>query len=178
MNPLGQYATLAKWLAIGALLVGVWFNGHGSGVRAGKVAVADCKAAHAAYIAEVQQAKAVASELARKQEQQWSEDLAMISAKFEDDKVRVSRETKDSVLADIRDGRLRVRYPGCPRVPTAIEAAAGPGVDHGSADRGAADAGDLVGAYESRVAEQITVSRMSDLRLAECQAAMQAERKQ
>ncbi len=178
MNPLGQYATLAKWLAIGALLVGVWFNGHGSGERAGKVAVAECKASHAAYVAEAQQAKAAASELARRKEQQWSEDLAMISAKFEDDKARVSRETKDSVLADIRDGRLRLRYPGCPRVPAASEASSGSGVDHGSAGRGAADAGDLAGAYESRVAEQISVSRMSDLRLAECQSAMQAERKQ
>lgn len=157
-----------RWLPYVAAIVALFGFGYYQGSRNGAVNVAQCEASHAAYVAKVQADATASSELARKQEQQWSEDLAMAAAKFEDEKARVVHETEASVLADVRAGRVRVRFPVCPRVPATAEAAASIAGDHGEAV-GGNEAADLA-------AGAIAIGAEADAQLAACQATLTAER--
>lgn len=157
MLRIGAYALL------GIVLLGA---GYYQGSRNGAAKVAECRADHAAYLAKVAEDNATMAALYRKKEQAVAEDFAMIAAEHQDKLAEVARETKESVLADIRAGRVRVRYPAFPRVPAASEAATGPTVDHGEADSGAGIAAAAIG-----------VGAESDERLLACQALLIAERK-
>jgi hypothetical protein len=156
------------WIKAGAaiaLVLAIWFHGRSNGKEAGEREVASLQAEYAQAKAESAARLAYLSEQARVKEQQWSEDLAIIAAKLEDDKQRVADETKQSVLADIRNGRLRVRLPSCSGVSAASQDSTGPGVDHGQAGSGAEIAAAAIG-----------IGAEADARLAACQAAHTAIR--
>lgn len=157
MLRIGAYALLG----IGLLGVGYY-----QGSRNGAAKVAECRADHSTYLAKVAEDNVTLAALYRKKEQAVAEDFAMIAAEHQDKLAEVARETKESVLADIRAGRVRVRYPACPRVPAASEAASGSGVDHGATDSG-----------EGIAVAAIGVGAKSDERLAACQSLLIAERK-
>lgn len=170
MNPLAPYMLWIKAGAAIALVLAIWFHGRSNGKDAGEREVANLQAEYAQASAESAARLAYLSEQARVKEQQWSKDLAIIAAKLEDDKKRVADETKQSVLADIRAGRLRVRLPICPGVSATPQDSTGSGVDHGQAGSREEDA------FALAVAESIGIAAEADARLAACQAAHTAIR--
>lgn len=161
-------AAFLRWIPYILAVVALFGIGYYQGSRNGAAKVSECRADHAAYLAKVAEDNATMVALYRKKEQAVAEDFAMIAAEHQDKLAEVTREAKESVLADVRAGRVRVRIASCPRVPAASEAASGPSVDHGEAV-GGDQAADLA-------AGAIAIGAEADAQLAACQATLTAER--
>lgn len=157
---------IGAWVLVALSLFGF---GYYQGSRNGAVKVSQCEASHATYVAKVAEDNAAIAALYWKKEQAVADDFAKIAAQNADKLAEVSRETKESVLADVRAGRVRVRLPSCPRVPASSETADGAVVDHGEADSG--DEATRI------VAGAIGIGAEADARLQACQALLTAERK-
>lgn len=107
----------------------------------------------------------------RAAEKRQADEIADIAAQFEDDKNRAIQETRDTVLADLRSGKLRLRIPsgGCPARPG--EATAPAGLSDGKADVWGEDEGHL-----AQVADSIALSDEADAYAKACQATITAYR--
>lgn len=162
---------LAKWGAVLAIIVGVWAHGYAKGNDAGEVAVAELRAEHAETLAGISDATAKAYEAARLREHAVAEELARIDSDHQEAMRHASESARNSVLADVRAGRLVVRHApiGC-GLPAAAAPAAAAGIDHGAADQRGGDALALA------VAEQVGIAARADERLAACQAVIEAYR--
>ena len=93
-----------------------------------------------------------------------AEEIASIAAQFEEDKNRAIQETRDTVLADLRSGKLRLRIPsgGCPARSGEATPAAGIGDD--AAEVWGEDA------YRVAVADSIAIADEADAHVKACQA--------
>lgn len=166
MIALGPYASLIKWGAVAAIVIGVWFHGYGKGNDAGEVEVAKLKAKHAQVLLDIaDEARAVANEV-RMREQVVAQDIAAIATAYEDKRHEAVKQARDSVLADVRSGRIRLRaFTGQASASATATPAAACQCD-GEAASGVEDAGTLVG----RVAESIAIATEADAQLTACQA--------
>lgn len=99
-----------------------------------------------------------------------AEQMAAIGAKHEEEKARAIQETRDSVLAELRSGKLRLRIPfgGCPARSGQATASAGIGDD----------AAEVSGAYgiDLAVADSIALAAEADAYVKACQATITAYR--
>lgn len=100
----------------------------------------------------------------RATEVRQAEEIASIAAQFEEDKARAIQETRNTVLADLRSGKLRLRIPGCGNPARSGQAAAPAGIGDGQADLWGADALNLA------VADSIALADQADAHVAACQA--------
>lgn len=169
-TPLTPYLVWIKIGLVVALGAGMWLHGYSAGKKEGRERVADMEAKHAQQQAEAAALYAQQVQANRKQESDWQQVMAEIATKFEQDKTRIADETQASVLADIRAGRVRVRFPTCPGVPASAGASAGTRVDHDAADVRPEDALHLA------VAQSIELADRADLDIETCQAAHRAVR--
>lgn len=126
------------------------------------------QAAWEAEKAETQAAIAAQNQRNRQAEQQMSEDLAAAAAKFEDEKARAIQDTRDSVLADLRNGTLKLRVPRCANPAPAGQAASTAGLGDGEAGVRGEDALDLA------VAGSIAIGTEADAHVRACQAVIEA----
>jgi hypothetical protein len=166
MIPLDPYASLIKWGAVAAIAIGVWFHGYSKGNDSGEVAVAKLEAKHAKAILGWEQEAREYEQAIRLKERQVADDIAAIATAYEDQKNEAVKKARDSVLADVRSGRIRLR---------AFTSQAGSGTNatpaaacqcDGEAASGSQDADSLVG----RVAESIAIAAEADAQLSACQS--------
>jgi hypothetical protein len=172
VNPFAPYMAWIKAGAASMIVGGIWLTGFNMGRRLGVHQVETIKTQNAV---ERSESTARLLELTNKQrakEQQWANDYATIAAGFEDKKAQIADETKTTLLADIRAGRVRVRFAGCTGVPASAQAAASSSLDHGEADVRSADPLDLA------VARTIAIAQQADAQVAACQQAHKAVRGQ
>ena len=168
MIPLGPLAPYANAIKYGAIAIAIGYFGIscvGYGKRAGAIEVAQLKAEHAEYKAKLENERSVMLETYRNKEAEAAQAMATLDAywlaKVEDAK----NEASNAVIADVRAGRLRLRYPTCPKLPATAKTPASPSVDTGETDSGEAIAGAIVG-----------IGRESDTRLEACQAIIRQDR--
>ena len=100
----------------------------------------------------------------RATEVRQAEEIASIAAQFEEDKNRAIQETRDTVLADLRSGKLRLRIPsgGCPA--RSGQATAPAGLSDDAAEVWGKDA------YRVAVADSIAIADEADAHVKACQA--------
>ncbi len=106
----------------------------------------------------------------RATEVRQAEEIASIAAQFEEDKNRAIQETRDTVLTDLRAGRLQLRVPRCANPARSGQAAAPTGLGDGSASIRGEDALDLA------VADSIALAAEADAHVNACQAVIRAYR--
>lgn len=106
----------------------------------------------------------------RATEKRQADEIAGIAAQFEEDKRRAIQDTRDSVLADLRSGKLRLRLPsgGCPARPGQAAVPAGIGDD--TSEVWGEDA------YRVAVADSIALADEADAHVKACQATVNAYR--
>ena len=99
-----------------------------------------------------------------------AEEIASIAAQFEEDKNRAIQETRDTVLADLRSGKLRLRIPsgGCPA--RSGQATAPASLSDGQADVWGEDQIHLA------VADSIALADEADAHVKACQSVIQTYR--
>lgn len=99
-----------------------------------------------------------------------AEEIASIAAQFEEQKNRAIQETRNSVLADLRSGKLRLRIPsgGCPA--RSGQAAAPAGLSDDAAEVWGEDA------YRVAVADSIAIADEADAHVKACQAVVKSYR--
>ncbi len=99
-----------------------------------------------------------------------AEEIASIAAQFEEDKNRAIQETRDTVLADLRSGKLRLRIPsgGCPA--RSGQATTFAGIGDGQADVWGEDA------YRVAVADSIAIADEADAHVKACQSVVNTYR--
>lgn len=160
------YLPLAKWGAVAAIVIGVWFHGYSKGNDSGEVEVAQLKAKHAQVLLDIaEDAREVASAI-RIREIQVAEDVAAIAQAYEDDKHAAVKQARDSVLADVRSGRIRLRPFASQASASAVATSPAACQCDDQAASGSQDADSLVG----RVAESIAIAAEADAQLSACQA--------
>jgi hypothetical protein len=164
MIPLDPYASLIKWGAVAAIAIGVWFHGYSKGNDAGEVEAAKLKAKHAEVLRGIADEAREVADKVRMREHEVSKDIAAIATAYEDDKHAAVKQARDSVLADVRSGRIRLRAFTSQAGANATSPAACQ--CDGQAASGSQDADSLVG----RVAESIAIAAEADAQLSACQA--------
>jgi hypothetical protein len=99
-----------------------------------------------------------------------AEEIASIAAQFDEEKNRAIQETRDTVLADLRSGKLRLRIPsgGCPARSGQATAPAGIGDD--AAEVWGEDSLHLA------VADSIAIADEADAHVKACQRVIQTYR--
>lgn len=164
-----DWLKLVKWGAVLALAIALWAHGYAKGNDAGEVAVAELRAEHAETLAGIADATAKAYEAARLREHAVAEELARIDTDHQEALRHASESARNSVLADVRAGRLVVRHAptGC-GLPATAAPTAPASIDHGAANQRGGDALALA------VAEQVGIAARADERLAACQAVITA----
>ena len=166
MIALDPYASLIKWGAVAAIAIGVWFHGYSKGNDSGEVEVAKLKAKHAQVLLDIaDEAREVASAI-RIREQVVAQDIAAIAQAYEDDKHAAVKQARDSVLADVRAGRIRLRAFTSQAIAPANAASPAACQCDGQAASGSQDTDSLVG----RVAESIAIAAEADAQLSACQS--------
>lgn len=166
MIALGPYASLIKWGAVAAIVIGAWFHGYSKGNDSGEVEVAQLKAKHAQVLLDIADEARVVADKVRMREHEVSKDIAAIATAYEDDKHAAVKQARDSVLADVRSGRIRLRpFASQASAPANATSPAACQCD-GEAASGSQDADSLVG----RVAESIAIAAEADAQLSACQA--------
>lgn len=166
MIALGPYASLIKLgsavlVAVGLIGFGWWFGG-----RAGAVEVAELKEKHAEVLLDIAEDAREVANAVRMREQVVAQDIAAIATAYEDKRNEAVKQARDSVLADVRSGRIRLR-PFASQAGTPANAAPPAACQcDGEAASGSQDADSLVG----RVAESIAIAAEADAQLSACQA--------
>lgn len=166
MNPLGPYASLIKLgsavlVAVGLIGFGWWLGG-----RAGAVEVAELKKEHTEVLRGIAEDAREVANAVRLREQVVAQDIAAIATAYEDQRNAAVKQARDSVLADVRSGRIRLRpFASQASAPANATAPAASERD-GEAASGSQDADSLVG----RVAESIAIAAEADAQLSACQA--------
>ena len=175
------------WLAIRAMLGTAWgfLKSIPWPVWAG-LAVALAMSMYAEFRADARETQvraeytkrdaAAADELAkanaanRATEIRQAEEIASIAAQFEEEKNRAIQETRNTVLADLRSGKLRLRIPsgGCPA--RSGQATAPTGIGDGAASLRGEDEGYLA------VADSIALAAEADAHVKACIAVIQTYR--
>lgn len=102
----------------------------------------------------------------RATEVRQAEEIASIAAQFEEDKNRAIQETRNTVLADLRSGKLRLRIPGCGNPARPGQATASAGLSDGQAEVWGEDA------YRVAVADSIALADEADAHVKACQAVL------
>lgn len=99
-----------------------------------------------------------------------AEEIASIAAQFEEAKAHAIQETRNTVLADLRSGKLRLRIPpsGCPA--RSGQATASSGLSDDAAEVWGEDA------YRVAVADSIAIADEADAHVKACQATITAYR--
>lgn len=100
----------------------------------------------------------------RQVEVRMAERLAAIAAKHEEDKARAIQETRDTVLADLRAGRLQLRIPQRGNSARSGQAASPASLGDGEAAVRGEDALNLA------VADSIALAAEADAHVTACQA--------
>lgn len=160
------YLPLVKWGAVAAVVIGVWLHGYSKGNDSGEVEVAQLKAKHAQVLLDIADEAREVANAVRMREQVVAQDIAAIATAYEDKRNEAVKQARDSVLADVRAGRIRLRaFTGQASAASAATSAAACQCD-GEASSGSQDAGSLVG----RVAESIAIAAEADAQLSACQA--------
>lgn len=172
MISLGPYASLIKWGLVAGVAIGVWFHGYSEGNDSGEVEVAQLKAKHAQVLLDIaDEAREVANEV-RMREQVVAQDIAAIATAYEDKRNEAVKQARDSVLADVRAGRIRLRpFPGQASPPAVATSAAACQCDGQAAGSGE-NPPDMVPRWwvEERAAESEAVGAEADAQLSACQA--------
>lgn len=166
MNPLAPYSALIKWGAVAAIVIGVWFHGYSEGNDSGEVEVAQLKAKHAEVLRGIADEARVVADKVRMREHEVSKDIAAIATAYEDEKHAAVKQARDSVLADVRSGRIRLRPFASQAIATAVATAPAACQCDGQAASGSQNEDSLVG----RVAESIAIAAEADAQLSACQA--------
>lgn len=144
------------WLFAAVVAAALWYGENRADARESEV-----RAEYEATLAEANAAN-------RAEEDRQAEEIASIAAQFEEEKSRAIEETRNTVLADLRSGKLRLRIPGC--AARASQAPASPGVSDGGADVWGEDA------YNLAVADSIALADEADAHVRACQATINAYR--
>lgn len=166
MIALGPYASLIKWGAVAAVVIGVWFHGYSKGNDSGEVEVAQLKAKHAQVLLDIADEAREVANAVRVREQVVAQDIAAIATAYEDQRNAAVKQARDSVLANVRSGRIRLRpFASQASAPANATSSAACQCD-GEAASGSQDADSLVG----RVAESIAIAAEADAQLSACQA--------
>jgi hypothetical protein len=164
-----DWLKVGKWGAVLAIAVALWAHGYSKGNDAGDVAVAELRTDHADTLLAIANRSKQVAELARKAEFALGEDLAAIDTKHQEAMRHASQDARDSVLADLRAGRLVVRQPSaCGRLPATGTPAVAAGISNGASDNGGGDALDLA------IAETVGIAARADERIEACQAVIAA----
>lgn len=100
----------------------------------------------------------------RAEEKRQADEIADIAAQFEEDKRRAIQDTRNTVLADLRSGKLRLRIPGCGNPARSGQESAAAGIGDGQADVWGEDA------YRVAVADSIAIADEADAHVKACQA--------
>lgn len=166
MITLGPYASLIKWGAVTAIVIGVWFHGYSKGNDSGEVEVAKLKAKHAQVLLDIAEDAREVVNAVRVREQIVAQDIAAIATAYEDQRNAAVKQARDSVLADVRSGRIRLRpFASQTSTPANATAPAACQCDVEAAS-GSQDADSLV----ERVAGTIAIAAEADAQLSACQA--------
>lgn len=166
MIALGPYANLIKWGAVAAVVIGVWVHGYSKGNDAGEVEVAQLKAKHAETLQGIADEAREVANAVRMREQIVAQDIAAIATAYEDKRHAAVKQARDSVLDDVRAGRIRLRpFASQASAPTVATSPAACKCDVQAAS-GSQDADSLAG----RVAESIAIAAEADAQLSACQA--------
>lgn len=102
----------------------------------------------------------------REKEIRQAEEIASIAAQFDEEKARAIQETRNTVLADLRSGKLRLRIPFGNCAARSGEATAAAGNGDGQADVWGEDA------YRVAVADSIAIADEADAHVKACQAVL------
>ncbi len=155
---------IAKVIGILGIALVIWFHGAGWGEKRKAIELAEVKAQHAQTLQDIAGKAAKAYEKALQRERAIADVVAEAEAVYEDKRYEIAQTARDSVLADIRAGRLRVRndQARCP-VPAAGQTAATAGERDGQADSGGQTAAAAVG-----------IGAEADAQLEACQAVITA----
>ena len=152
---------LPVWLFIGGACLALWYGEQRADAREESVR-AEYNKRDAAAADELAKANAAN----RATEVRQAEEIASIAAQFEEAKARAIQDTRDTVLADLRSGKLRLRIPsgGCPARSGQTTAPAG------LSD----DAAEVWGedAYRVAVADSIAIADEADAHVKACQAVL------
>lgn len=156
---------LPVWLFIGGVCLALLYGENRADAREESVRAEYNKrdAAAAGKLAAINAAN-------RATEKRQADEIAGIAAKFEEDKRRAIQDTRDSVLADLRSGKLRLRIPsgGCPA--RSGEATAPASIGDDAAEVWGEDQIHLA------VADSIAIADEADAHVKACQATVNAYR--
>lgn len=141
---------------VAVVLAALWYGENRADAREAEV-----RAEYEATLAEANAAN-------RAEEVRQAEEIASIAAQFEEEKSRAIEETRNTVLADLRSGKLRLRIPGC--AARTSQAPASPGSSDGRADVWREDA------YNLAVADSIAIADEADAHVKACQAVIRTYR--
>ena len=153
------------WAFIGAVVAAMWYGEQRADAREESVReeynIRD--AAAAGNLAAINAAH-------RATEKRQADEIAGIAAQFEEDKRRAIQDTRNSVLADLRSGKLRLRIQsgGCPA--RSGQATASAGLSDDAAEVWGEDA------YRVAVADSIAIADEADAHVKACQAVITAYR--
>ena len=150
---------LPVWLFIGGACLALWYGEQRADAREESVR-AEYNKRDAAAADELAKANAAN----RATEIRQAEEIASIAAQFEEDKNRAIQETRDTVLADLRSGKLRLRIPWCGNPARSGQATAPAGLSDGQADVWGEDQIHLA------VADSIALADEADAHVKACQA--------
>lgn len=150
---------LPVWLFIGGVCLALLYGENRADAREAKVRT-EYNVRDAAAADELAKANAAN----RATEIRQAEEIASIAAQFEEAKNHAIQETRNTVLADLRSGKLRLRIPsgGCPARPD--EATASAGLSDDAAEVWGEDA------YRVAVADSIAIADEADAHVKACQA--------
>ena len=164
MNPLTQYAGMIKLIGGLAMVLVIWFHGYSKGNDAVEVAVSDIKAKHAEVLQGIAEKTSIAYAAALERDRAIADEVAKAAADYEDQRNAIAKTTRDAVLADLRAGRVQLRYPAtrCP-VPATGAPAAPAFIGDDQADSGIEVAAAAVG-----------IGAEADAQLAACQSVIRA----
>ena len=138
-----QYLALAKGVIYAALLATVFVFGRSCGKKAGSIEVANLKAEHSLFMANLAENTTIAAERAREAEQAQAKAFADADQQHLED-LADAHLRSDQLVADIRSEHVRLRSRWrCP-LPGAPQAGAGPGQPDAEADDRAESAGRIV----------------------------------
>ena len=153
------------WLFVGLVVLALLYGENRADAREESVR-AEYTKRDAAAAGELAKANAAN----RATEIRQAEEIASIAAQFEEAKNHAIQETRDTVLADLRSGKLRLRIPGCGNPARFGQATAPAGNGDGQADVWGEDQIHLA------VADSIAIADEADAHVKACQAVVNSYR--